>query len=315
MKRDLITYGLFFLLSGSVVLFSHRLSQKFPLPMLRRFFVFITLYCGFNFLSITAKVFHASYSNRHLGLFSLLTAGILYPLQIGIFYTFSRFSESVGDDHHPKWSRWLIWGPHLVLLIAFLATVLLFGEKSLSIHLAWMIPSYIVAATLSLTIPSALMAKKAPLLTDKSRRKTGRFLGLYFLTCFLLFPLIIEFFAIPFRFLTPPAAYRLIFILMALIPVPPLLYLSINLKKHPLVSATKPSALNDLGSRLKPYGLTPREMEIVSLVLDGRTNAEIGDLLFISTKTIKNNMTSIFRKLPVKNRVQMVGFLLGRQGL
>ncbi len=314
LKQDLMTYGLFFLLSGSAVFFSHRLYQQHPLHFVRRFFVFITLYCGFNFLSMTAKVFYASYSNQHLGLFSLLTAGILYPLQIGIFYSFFIFSESVLDDHHPQWSKWLCWGPHSLLLLVFLTTVLIFGERSLPLHLSWMIPSYIVAATLSLTVPSALMAINAAQLVDKNKRKTSRFLGLYFLICFLLFPLMIEFFSITFRFFAPPTAYRLIFILMSLIPILPLLFLWSHLKRCPMASFIDPRAINDLDTRLKQQGLTPREIEIVRLVLEGRTNAEIGDQLFISTKTIKNNMTSIFKKMPVKNRVQMVGFLLGRQG-
>jgi DNA-binding NarL/FixJ family response regulator len=51
---------------------------------------------------------------------------------------------------------------------------------------------------------------------------------------------------------------------------------------------------------------TPREWDIIKLILQGKTNPEIGDLLFISTKTVKNNLTEIYKKLNVRNRVQMV---------
>lgn len=312
LKQDLITYILFLLLSGSAIFFSYKLYRVYSICFLHRFFVFITLYCGFNFLSMTAKVLHASHSNQYIGLFSLLTAVILLPLQIGIFYSFFLFSESVLDDHHPKWSKWMLWGLNSLLLIGFLTTILLFGERSLPLHLSWMIPSYILTAILSLTVPAALMALNATPLRDKNKRKTSRFLGLYFLICFLFFPLMIEFFSIPFRFFTPLNAYRLIFIFMAIIPVPPLIFLRIHLKRYHIVTFTGPMGINDLDTRLKQHGLTPREIEIVKLVLEGRTNPEIGDQLFISTKTIKNNMTSIFKKLPVKNRVQLVRFLLGK---
>ncbi|GIG93098.1 response regulator [Plantactinospora endophytica] len=49
--------------------------------------------------------------------------------------------------------------------------------------------------------------------------------------------------------------------------------------------------------------LSDRETEIVSLVADGLTNPEIGDRLYITTGTVKTHLTSIQRKLKVRNRV------------
>jgi DNA-binding NarL/FixJ family response regulator len=50
--------------------------------------------------------------------------------------------------------------------------------------------------------------------------------------------------------------------------------------------------------------LTPREREILDLLADGRTNAEIASRLFLSLKTVKNHLTSIFAKLQVADRAQ-----------
>ena len=50
--------------------------------------------------------------------------------------------------------------------------------------------------------------------------------------------------------------------------------------------------------------LTAREREILDLLADGRTNAEIAQTLFLSLKTVKNHLTSIFAKLQVADRVQ-----------
>lgn len=49
--------------------------------------------------------------------------------------------------------------------------------------------------------------------------------------------------------------------------------------------------------------LTDRELEILYYVSRGHSNKEIADTLYLSEKTIKNNMTKIFRKLDVKDRV------------
>jgi DNA-binding NarL/FixJ family response regulator len=50
--------------------------------------------------------------------------------------------------------------------------------------------------------------------------------------------------------------------------------------------------------------LTPREMDVLRLVVDGKTNAEIGLALGISEKTVEKHLDSIFRKLGVVSRVE-----------
>lgn len=52
-------------------------------------------------------------------------------------------------------------------------------------------------------------------------------------------------------------------------------------------------------------GLSPRESEIVGLVMRGLSNKEIEARLFISLETVKKHLSSIYRKLGVKNRLQL----------
>lgn len=51
-------------------------------------------------------------------------------------------------------------------------------------------------------------------------------------------------------------------------------------------------------------GLTQREAEVLGLVADGRTNGEIGQALFISTKTASVHVSNILAKLGVSTRTQ-----------
>ena len=53
--------------------------------------------------------------------------------------------------------------------------------------------------------------------------------------------------------------------------------------------------------------LTARELEVLRLVAQGRTNSEIGDLLFISSKTASVHVSHILAKLGVSSRVQAAG--------
>lgn len=56
--------------------------------------------------------------------------------------------------------------------------------------------------------------------------------------------------------------------------------------------------------------LTQRENEIVSLVLDGLSNKEIGMRLNISIHTVKTNLEKIYEKTGVHNRVLLAVLML-----
>lgn len=50
--------------------------------------------------------------------------------------------------------------------------------------------------------------------------------------------------------------------------------------------------------------LSRRDLEILYYISKGMSNKEIGDQMFLSEKTIKNNITRIFRIIDVRDRVQ-----------
>jgi len=52
--------------------------------------------------------------------------------------------------------------------------------------------------------------------------------------------------------------------------------------------------------------LSGREREILTLLASGLSNAELGARLYLSEPTIKTHLSSIFRKLRVRDRVQAV---------
>ena len=58
------------------------------------------------------------------------------------------------------------------------------------------------------------------------------------------------------------------------------------------------------GRQAGPTGLTPREAEVLALVGQGRSNAEIAKELGISLKTVQNHVSQVLAKLQVRDRSQ-----------
>lgn len=56
--------------------------------------------------------------------------------------------------------------------------------------------------------------------------------------------------------------------------------------------------------------LTKREKEIFELLITNKSTKEIGDVLFISEKTVRNHISNVISKLGVKGRAQAVIELL-----
>lgn len=61
-------------------------------------------------------------------------------------------------------------------------------------------------------------------------------------------------------------------------------------------------------TRSAPGGLTPRELEVLTLVATGKTNREIAEELFISEKTVARHISNIFNKLGLSSRAAATAY-------
>lgn len=79
---------------------------------------------------------------------------------------------------------------------------------------------------------------------------------------------------------------------------------------HPRVASRLVRELTRPEKKKDEVRLTRREIDVLDLLVKGNTNKEMADAMFISEKTVKNHLTSIFRKLNVKDRTQAAIFAL-----
>ena len=62
------------------------------------------------------------------------------------------------------------------------------------------------------------------------------------------------------------------------------------------------------------FSLTPRELDVLRLVAEGRSDREIGQTLFIGTRTVETHVANLFAKLGVKARAEAAAVAV-RRGL
>lgn|SRR5690606_17538204 len=82
-----------------------------------------------------------------------------------------------------------------------------------------------------------------------------------------------------------------------------------NVLANQLLSTVKPPAIRTAspeGEKKDAYGLSKREKQILSLVVNGKHNKDIAELLGKSVRTIETHRFNIMKKLSVNNAVDMI---------
>ena len=63
----------------------------------------------------------------------------------------------------------------------------------------------------------------------------------------------------------------------------------------------------------KTYGLTPRELEVVSCIVEGCSNKDIAKQFTISEETVKRHLSNIFDKTGVSTRLELALFAISHK--
>jgi ATP/maltotriose-dependent transcriptional regulator MalT len=84
----------------------------------------------------------------------------------------------------------------------------------------------------------------------------------------------------------------------------------IPLEARPLIQRADAldERLDDLPRRVSNLPLSVREIEVLRLVARGLSNSEVGDLLFISPRTVAQHLQSIYNKLGISSRTAAAAF-------
>jgi DNA-binding NarL/FixJ family response regulator len=81
--------------------------------------------------------------------------------------------------------------------------------------------------------------------------------------------------------------------------------------QHHVVAALahdQPRASDEAGPAELPDGLTPREAEVLALIAEGLTNAEIAERLTVTQTTVKSHINHLVTKAGLRDRAQAVNY-------
>ena len=94
-------------------------------------------------------------------------------------------------------------------------------------------------------------------------------------------------------------------LLYFLVPLPPLVFTWRFLGRYYLEHPLLPASGNDLQRFAEAHHLTGRELEIIHMLLNGKSKNEIAEELYLSPHTVRNHLANIYKKIKVKNKLQL----------
>jgi DNA-binding CsgD family transcriptional regulator len=106
-----------------------------------------------------------------------------------------------------------------------------------------------------------------------------------------------------------PIRHYLVFVTYIIFNLIPLIWIPKYYLKF-VVSPSEEKNLTSTAGFINKYNITQREQEIIHLVLGGKNNEKIAEILFISPSTVRNHIYRIYQKLNVKNRLQLARKIL-----
>jgi DNA-binding CsgD family transcriptional regulator len=301
-----ITVGLF------TIFLAYRMYQTVHLKCLSTYLYYLITYAVFGLIiNVGIKLVPIFFQGQSplsyqvaINLLCLL-AFPLYPVAVYFFISFTR--GLMGNTLSPGFrigfiSSWVLFSIFFLLAISqFLDT----GDEAL-FYSAIFIGS--VMGNVLLYWATIHLLIKTKDLEEKIKQKGMRIFGFLYLGCFLIEYLNdyltnqrIDFVSIPLP------------VLFFSLNLPPVIYLNIFLKKYYRQTVLEPEKQGDLTQLFFNHNITNREQEIIQLILKGKSNKEIEDELFVSMQTVKNSVSIIYKKLGVKNRIQLSNLIRNAQ--
>lgn len=278
----------------------HTRSRRLRTNFFRSYFIYILLFLMVVFLRMSSRYIFANLLGDPL---------VKQPLFI-LFAALGRVLAEAGMAYFFLKSLWSLQGENIpAALQRILAGIFAIFVPFLGMELAGYVHN---SGTSRLTLfnkafdAAVLAAMLVPLVIILARKKPARpqafpavlsFASLYSAGFFLL-P--------AFIWLPRPFDTVLISLDYVYLNLCPIIWLRCSFPHYREQTHPGENSEKNLRSILLRYGITERESEIIRLIMEGKSNREIENILFISHHTVRNHIHNVFEKMGVKSRGQLL---------
>ena len=292
---------------GSIA-WAYHLQKRYPFKYLLDFFYYLIAIYFYWFVIIAmpdllVAILSEDFAARSSTLYWIFVLFSLPCFFIGLYFFISLFIH-LRREKIPKW----VTSVYLIMAFAFAGGLAIALKLSIEqTDLDVVDNFYLGLRFFSLSVRLVVVAYAflgAIKSYDRKQKRLIQILSVYYFFAFTFYSVIYAHMPIPvnIRFYLSPLVY-------VFLNIPPLFFLekySKQIFKDRLLTQNEKIDFEEIFSK---YGLSKREQEIFFLMLEGKSNKEIGEMLFISIKTVKNHIYSIFQKFKVNSRLKLYVFI------
>ncbi len=296
----MFTYLLVFLFCAITIFISIKLYEKYRLKYLLCYMGYIIIHNILGFFSLFGTYLYDMFfpsMNESPGFVGELMYLLILPLIPGLLFMYLNFTAEILDTQFSNRLKKIFiisWGFFLLFYLLTIGRIFSAPSESL-VSLVFRLVFLLEGIVFYLA--NFFLVFKALKIRDKNRKRTILFIGFFYL-CML------NVYTIAFLHVIKLSHFSFI-VLHFGYNIPPLIFLFFYLKKSNLGVSGLISQEENLKNFFKQHRITPRESEIILMLMSGRKNKDIGKELFISYHTVRNHIHKIYQKLDVRNRLQM----------
>ncbi|MFO7611525.1 MAG: helix-turn-helix transcriptional regulator [Clostridia bacterium] len=252
---------------------------------------------GFLFTYVNSSAYEELFAKLSESLALFVTIILSFVITFVIYLTVKYILYLLPlNDRNYRLGKFITAAICLLLLLSVLFIIIILTKGEWAMEAGKNLMSLFGIGSLLLAVPAVL----ALVYVRKTEVKGNRQLLKGIVFSFLPMPL---FFTIDFFFLAD-SAFKTAHIAYAVFAVSVYMYLT---KHYTINYEPETGAIMSYAEKFyKQYSISDREVDIIESLVLGKTNKEIAAELFISINTVKTHIKNIYRKLGVKNRVQLM---------
>ena len=296
------------IIGALAVFYSYQTHKTYKYPFLRPYMAFLIFFNVSILADLTANYFYTNLagdsSTTQHPLVIKIIAIFAYFFYIALTYTLIQVTQELRDKKMSlRIKLYFIVGTALVMVIYGIGALV--SPQNTLLNWLIIVGIFVMTAVLILTylflIRLLIYSKK---LQDPNKSKIINAFGIFYVSGYTIlfasiaFPESIRFFS-----------YLVTHLLFNLFPF---LWIKEYLKKYWSASPLMMDKVN-MDEIYDKHSISQRERDIAGLLLQGKSNKEIADSLYIAPNTVKNHIHSLFQKLQVKSRFQLMNYFLRNQ--